>query len=57
MEETGLELEDVCFLTATNSIFETSKRHYVTIFVTAVAKARPDGSPSEPKVFAPHRME
>ncbi|KXL45991.1 hypothetical protein M433DRAFT_33538, partial [Acidomyces richmondensis BFW] len=57
MEETGLELENVRFLTATNSIFHMSKKHYVTIFVMAIAKSRPDGSPSEPKNMEPEKCE
>ncbi|KAF2019277.1 hypothetical protein BU24DRAFT_447815, partial [Aaosphaeria arxii CBS 175.79] len=40
-EETGLEVADVRFLTATNTVFppeegEQRGKHYVTVFVTAV---------------------
>jgi 8-oxo-dGTP diphosphatase len=33
MEETGLEVKNVRFLTATNDILEQDKKHYVTMFV------------------------
>ena len=45
-EETGLELEDVEFLTAIETMFETEGKHYVTILMTAVAKK--DGSEEVP---------
>lgn len=35
LEETGLEVGDIKFLTATNDVFGEGK-HYVTIFVTCV---------------------
>ena len=47
-EETGMEIEDVKFLTATESIFEADQKHYVTIFVKAFASKSPGGD--EPKV-------
>jgi 8-oxo-dGTP diphosphatase len=36
LEETGLQIRDIRFLTATNSVFEAEGKHYVTIFMTAV---------------------
>ena len=36
-EETELTVQDLRFLTATNSVFEDSGEHYVTIFMTAIA--------------------
>lgn len=38
LEETGLEVGNVKFLTATNDIFgeQDGAKHYVTVFVTAV---------------------
>ncbi len=33
MEETGLTIKDVVFLTVTNDIFEKENKHYVTIFL------------------------
>jgi hypothetical protein len=49
MEETGLEIEDVCFLTSTNTIGMWSPqasetKHYVTIFMVGRVKE------GEPKV-------
>lgn len=35
LEETGLQVGDIKFLTATNDVFGEGK-HYVTIFVTCV---------------------
>ena len=49
-EETGLEIEDVKYLTAVETVFAEERRHYVTIFVTAVAKTEEDGSVREPLV-------
>jgi ADP-ribose pyrophosphatase YjhB (NUDIX family) len=36
LEETGLEVGDIKFLTATNDVFEGEGKHYVTVFVTCV---------------------
>lgn len=36
LEETGLEIGEIKFLTATNDVFEGEGKHYVTIFVTGV---------------------
>ena len=33
LEETGLEVKDVKFVTATNDVFEAEKKHYITIFM------------------------
>jgi len=33
LEETGLEVSELSFLTATNSVFDDVKKHYVTIFM------------------------
>jgi len=33
LEETGLEVGELRFLTATNSVFDDVKKHYVTIFM------------------------
>ena len=33
MEETGLNITDVTFATATNDIFKKENKHYITIFV------------------------
>ena len=51
-EETGLDIEDVRFLTALETFWDwQGKRyHYVTIFMTAFAKAGGDGAEPELKV-------
>jgi 8-oxo-dGTP diphosphatase len=36
LEETGLEIGDVKFLTATNDVMADEGKHYVTVFVTCV---------------------
>ncbi|KAK3717375.1 hypothetical protein LTR37_005764 [Vermiconidia calcicola] len=50
-EETGLEIEDVQFLTAVNTPFSQESVHYVTILMTAYAKAEADGAIPEPKIL------
>ena len=52
LEETGLEIEDVRFLTALETFwtYEEKRFHYVTIFMTAFAKAREDGKEPELEV-------
>lgn len=49
-EETGLDIEDVQFLTATETFFESEGKHYVTIFMTAFAKKGSGGEIPEPTV-------
>lgn len=49
LEETGLEIENVEFLTATNDIFMEEKKHYITIFVKAEHKC------GEPQVLEPDK--
>lgn len=36
MEETGLTVSDIVFLTATNDIFKEENKHYITLFVKAL---------------------
>ncbi|KAF2261561.1 hypothetical protein CC78DRAFT_347784 [Lojkania enalia] len=50
LEETGLEVGEIKFLTATNDVMEESK-HYVTIFVTCVIT----GEKKEPEPLEPHK--
>ncbi|KAL4809579.1 NUDIX hydrolase domain-like protein [Aspergillus unguis] len=38
LEETGLDIEDVQFLTATNDVMPQDGKHYVTVFVGARVK-------------------
>ena len=57
-EETGLDIEDVRFLTALETFWDwQGKRyHYVTIFMTAFAKARQDEAEPELKVCLNHLL-
>ncbi|PWY81983.1 hypothetical protein BO70DRAFT_315497 [Aspergillus heteromorphus CBS 117.55] len=50
-EETGLEVKDIRFLTATNDIMKAEGKHYVTIFVGCVLQ---DGS-AEPMIMEPEK--
>lgn len=38
LEETGLKIQDVQFLNATNSIMKTENKHYITIFMGGVCE-------------------
>lgn len=42
LEETGLKITDVHFLTAVNSVMEDENKHYVTIFMGAYAREKED---------------
>ena len=48
LEETGLKIRDIRFLTATNSVFKAEGKHYVTIFMAAVVSNESD----QPQVSA-----
>ncbi|KAK0366371.1 hypothetical protein LTR91_012546 [Friedmanniomyces endolithicus] len=50
-EETGLNVQDVRFLTATNTVFGDAGKHYVTIFMTAMVVVNIDGSVPEPQAL------
>ncbi|KAK3117233.1 hypothetical protein LTR53_001568 [Teratosphaeriaceae sp. CCFEE 6253] len=56
-EECGLDITDLRFLTATNSVFRDTDRHYVTIFMVASAAAGSDGLPAEPQLLEPDKCE
>ncbi|KAI7334615.1 hypothetical protein KC315_g3660 [Hortaea werneckii] len=56
-EETGLDITDVRFLTATNSVFHETTKHYVTIFMTAIARSAENGLEPVPKVMEPDKCE
>ncbi|KAL2808764.1 NUDIX hydrolase domain-like protein [Aspergillus granulosus] len=49
-EETGLDISDVQFLTATNDVMHDDKKHYVTIFVNARVR---DGQ--VPRILEPNK--
>lgn len=42
LEETGLNIKDVRFLTATNSVMTAEDKHYVTIFMGGVSEGNVD---------------
>jgi 8-oxo-dGTP diphosphatase len=50
MEEVGVEITNVQFLSATNDIFEKEDKHYVTIWLTA------DWANNEPEIKEPHKI-
>lgn len=52
LEETNLEIEQLEFLTASNDIMTTENKHYVTIFMQAVAR-----DPSRLKAMEPHKLD
>lgn len=52
-EETGLEVADVRFLTATNDVLARDGRHYVTLFM--VCRRRDEAE--EPRVTEPDKCE
>ncbi|KAI9737221.1 MAG: hypothetical protein M1818_005753 [Claussenomyces sp. TS43310] len=52
LEETGLNIEDVHFLTADNNIMKKENKHYVTIFMRASVAGT-----KEPQVMEPEKCE
>ncbi|KAK5125970.1 hypothetical protein LTR85_011325 [Meristemomyces frigidus] len=56
-EETGLDVHDVRFFTATNSVFKDTGKHYVTIFMTAITNLEEDGSEPEAQLMEPDKCE
>lgn len=50
LEETGMEIANIRFLTATNDIFKDEDKHYITIWVEADWKAH------EPQLMEPDRL-
>lgn len=53
LEEIGMEIEDLSFLTATNSPYIDGSKHYVTIFMTA----RPKIPNAQPALLEPDKCE
>lgn len=53
LEETGLEIKDLKFLTATNGIMKDEGKHYITIFMTA----RVVDNHAEPQNLEPDKCE
>lgn len=54
LEETGLEVKNVRFLTATNDILEKEGKHYVTMFMVC---ERSNEEEEEPRVTEPDKCE
>ncbi len=54
-EETGLDIENVQYLTATNDVMPKDGKHYVTVFVGAKVKEgqEPEVSLSERTLILP----
>ena len=38
LEETGLEVSSLEFVTCTNDVFPVEKKHYITVYMKAIAK-------------------
>lgn len=53
LEETGIEITDIKFLTATNSVGIDGTKHYITIFMTA----RPVDENAQPQLLEPNKCE
>ena len=51
LEETGLQIKNIRFATATNDIFPTEGRHHITIMMLA------DYDSGEPKIMEPEKCE
>lgn len=52
LEETNLELDQVDFITATNDIMESERKHYVTIFMAGRTK-----DASQLRVMEPEKLD
>ncbi|KAL1863247.1 hypothetical protein Plec18170_000079 [Paecilomyces lecythidis] len=53
LEETGLALEDLRFLTATNNVMKAENKHYITIFMGGTVV----GDKPEPQLLEPEKCE
>jgi 8-oxo-dGTP diphosphatase len=53
LEETGLDIAEPKFLTATNDYMPTEGKHYITLFMVCVRKSEND----VPDVLEPHKCE
>lgn len=51
LEETGIKIKNIKFLTVTNDIFKKEGKHYITIFMTA------DWAEGEAKIIEPEKCE
>ena len=53
LEETGLKVTNIRFLTATNDFMPVDNKHFVTLFVVCVR----EDDREEPEVLEPHKCE
>lgn len=53
MEETGLKISDIRFMTATNDYMPADDKHYITLFMVGVR----DNNSDEPRVLEPEKCE
>ncbi|EWG41593.1 hypothetical protein FVEG_03677 [Fusarium verticillioides 7600] len=53
LEETGLKVKALKHIATTNDVFETEKKHYITIFVSCQMVNEND----EPKILEPQKCE
>jgi 8-oxo-dGTP diphosphatase len=51
-EETGMEIDNIKFLTLTNDFFIKENKHYITIFMTAEIEEN-----QEPKIMEPDKCD
>ena len=53
LEETGLKVTNVRFLTATNDFMPTDNKHYITLFIVC----RRENDMDEPRILEPNKCE
>ncbi|KAF7174153.1 hypothetical protein CNMCM5623_006657 [Aspergillus felis] len=53
LEETGLAIHDVRFLTATNDVMEAEGKHYITVYVGALVKE----DNAQPQILEPEKCD
>ncbi|KAF7592741.1 hypothetical protein BBP40_012499 [Aspergillus hancockii] len=53
LEETGLSIKNIQFLTATNNVMAAENKHYVTVFVSGSIY----GEDEKPKLMEPEKCE
>ncbi|KAF7122589.1 hypothetical protein CNMCM5793_000614 [Aspergillus hiratsukae] len=53
LEETGLSVHDVRFLTVTNDVMEAEGKHYITVYVGAIVKE----DNAQPQILEPEKCD
>ncbi|RHZ43459.1 nucleotide triphosphate diphosphatase NUDT15 [Aspergillus thermomutatus] len=53
LEETGLPIHDVRFLTVTNDVMEAEGKHYITVYVGAIVK----DDTAQPQILEPEKCD